>query len=108
MEHQCTSPRWLDWCLRALNLEVAMDQLTQSGSARSKERALGPVWLRRGIVAATFALFMVASQFVRAQAPITFQYFYDGLGQLTRVVDSTGVVIEYVYDPVGNILEVKR
>jgi YD repeat-containing protein len=43
-----------------------------------------------------------------AQAPITFQYFYDELGQLTKVVDSTGNVIEYVYDSVGNILEIKR
>src|SRR3989442_12334957 len=42
------------------------------------------------------------------QAPITFQYLYDDTGQLTRVVDSTGVVIEYVYDPVGNMLEVRR
>src|SRR5712692_8061618 len=43
-----------------------------------------------------------------AQAPITFQYFYDDLGQLVKVIDSAGNVIEYVYDPVGNILEVKR
>ena len=43
-----------------------------------------------------------------AQQPITFQYFYDETGQLTKVVDSTGVVIEYVYDAVGNMLEIKR
>src|SRR2546428_5013658 len=43
-----------------------------------------------------------------AQAPITFQYFYDDIGQLVKVVDSTGVVIDYVYDAVGNILEIKR
>jgi YD repeat-containing protein len=42
------------------------------------------------------------------QMPITFQYFYDEIGQLSRVVDSTGIVIEYVYDPVGNMLEIKR
>jgi YD repeat-containing protein len=36
------------------------------------------------------------------------QYFYDDLGQLTKVVDSTGTIIEYVYDPVGNILQVRR
>jgi YD repeat-containing protein len=59
-------------------------------------------------VVATFALFMFAPQFGRAQTPVTFQYFYDDLGQLTRVVDSTGIVVEYVYDPVGNILQVKR
>jgi YD repeat-containing protein len=43
-----------------------------------------------------------------AQSPVTFQYFYDDLNQLVRVVDSTGVVIEYVYDPVGNISQIKR
>ncbi len=45
---------------------------------------------------------------VSAQTPVTFQYFYDDLGQLTKVVDSTGNVVEYVYDPVGNILQIKR
>ena len=44
----------------------------------------------------------------RAQQPITYSYFYDQLNQLTRVVDSTGVVIEYVYDGVGNMLQVNR
>jgi len=43
-----------------------------------------------------------------AQSPITFRYFYDDTGQLTKVVDSTGVVIEYIYDPVGNMLEIRR
>ena len=33
------------------------------------------------------------------------RYFYDDGGQLQKVVDSTGVVLEYVYDPVGNRLE---
>jgi YD repeat-containing protein len=79
----------------------------QFASAGSTERA-SSVWLRRVTVAAVFLLFVFIPQFVRAQNPITFQYFYDSLGQLTRVVDSTGVVVEYVYDPVGNILQVKR
>jgi YD repeat-containing protein len=43
-----------------------------------------------------------------AQQSVAFQYFYDDLGQLTKVVDSTGVVIEYVYDAVGNILRINR
>jgi YD repeat-containing protein len=43
-----------------------------------------------------------------AQGNMTFEYFYDDLGQLIKVVDSTGTVIEYVYDPVGNILQIKR
>jgi YD repeat-containing protein len=45
---------------------------------------------------------------VLGQGPITFQYFYDDLNQLTKVVDSTGGAIEYVYDSVGNILQIKR
>jgi YD repeat-containing protein len=45
---------------------------------------------------------------VHAQGQVSFQYFYDELGQLVKVVDLTGVVIEYVYDKVGNILEIKR
>ena len=40
--------------------------------------------------------------------PITFQYFYDDLNQLFKIVDSTGVAIQYVYDPVGNILQIQR
>ncbi len=44
----------------------------------------------------------------QAQQPMTFQYFYDETGQLVRVVDSTGISIEYVYDAVGNMLEIKR
>jgi YD repeat-containing protein len=42
------------------------------------------------------------------QQPITFQYFYDETGQLMKVVDSSGNVVEYVYDKVGNMLEIKR
>jgi YD repeat-containing protein len=45
---------------------------------------------------------------ILAQQPITFQYFYDDLNQLTKVLDSTGVVVQYVYDPVGNILQINR
>jgi YD repeat-containing protein len=80
----------------------------QFASTRSTERASLLVWLRRRVVAQALLLFAFIPQFVRAQTPTTFQYFYDSLGQLTRVVDSTGVVVEYVYDPVGNILQVKR
>jgi YD repeat-containing protein len=39
---------------------------------------------------------------------VTFQYFYDGLGQLAKVIDSSGNVVEYVYDGVGNITQIKR
>jgi len=51
---------------------------------------------------------LLAAAGLLAQVPIAFQYFYDDTGQLVKVVDSTGVVIEYVYDPVGNMLEIKR
>ncbi len=59
-----------------------------------------------GIRVAGIILLIVTS--LSAQVPMTFQYFYDDTGQLIKVVDSTGVVIEYVYDPVGNMLEIKR
>jgi YD repeat-containing protein len=36
------------------------------------------------------------------------QYFYDDLGRRIKVIDPTGNVAEYVYDAVGNILEIKR
>lgn len=45
---------------------------------------------------------------VFAEGPITFQYLYDDRNQLSKVIDSTGIVIEYIYDSVGNILEVRR
>lgn len=54
------------------------------------------------------SVFLTDGLCVLAQAPITFRYFYDDSGQLTRVVDSSGVSIEYIYDAAGNILEVRR
>jgi YD repeat-containing protein len=57
--------------------------------------------------AAIFALTLCASV-AFAQQPITFRYFYDDLNQLVTAVDSTGVVIQWVYDPVGNILQIDR
>jgi YD repeat-containing protein len=56
---------------------------------------------------ALLVLFVVASPSL-AQSPITFQYLYDDLNQLIKVVDSTGVAIDYVYDSVGNIVRVNR
>ena len=35
------------------------------------------------------------------------RYEYDALGRLTRMIDGQGRVTEYVYDAVGNILEVR-
>src|SRR5581483_4176881 len=59
---------------------------------------------RIGVIA--FSCISLQSSFMDSQT--TNRYFYDDLSQLTKVVDSTGIVIEYVYDPVGNILQVKR
>src|ERR1039458_1326296 len=52
------------------------------------------------------ALVMCAA--LPAQQLITFQYFYDDLGQLVKVIDSAGNEIDYVYDAVGNQTEIKR
>ena len=53
-------------------------------------------------------LLLLALRPALAQSPITFQNIYDDLNQLTKVIDSTGVVVQYVYDPVGNILQINR
>ncbi len=58
-----------------------------------------------GAAAAALVLFVLP---LKAQQPITFQYLYDDLNQLSKVVDSTGVVIQYVYDAVGNITQINR
>ena len=55
-----------------------------------------------------FSLLLCSAKVALGQGTISFRYFYDELGQLTKVVDSTGVVIEYVYDSVGNLLEIER
>jgi hypothetical protein len=54
----------------------------------------------RSLAATGLILALAGSLF--AQHPVTFQYIYDDLGQIARVVDSTGVVIDCEYDPVGN------
>lgn len=40
--------------------------------------------------------------------PVTFRYFYDDAGQLSRVLDSSGNLIQYTYDPSGNITQATR
>jgi YD repeat-containing protein len=53
---------------------------------------------------------IVSALFVptQAQNAVTSQYFYDDRGRLVKVVDSSGNVVEYVYDGAGNIVEVRR
>ena len=46
-------------------------------------------------------LFSVCLLSVIGAHATTFQYLYDDRNQLSKVVDSTGIVIEYIYDPVG-------
>ena len=41
-------------------------------------------------------------------AGVTFRYFYDDANELFRVLDSTGTLVEYDYDPAGNITQVAR
>jgi YD repeat-containing protein len=40
--------------------------------------------------------------------PVGLRYFYDDASQLFRVLDSTGNLVEYTYDPNGNIAAVTR
>src|SRR5437762_10464330 len=60
---------------------------------------------KRCVYIASFLIFIVPSF---AQTVSRLQYFYDDRGQLAKVINSSGTVIEYIYDPVGNILEIKR
>jgi hypothetical protein len=43
-----------------------------------------------------------------AQQLTSFRYFFDDRRQLAKVVDSTGVVISYIYDGAGNTIQIKR
>jgi YD repeat-containing protein len=42
-----------------------------------------------------------------AQSP-SFRYFYDDSAQMFRVLDSTGTLLQYTYDPNGNITQINR
>jgi large repetitive protein len=54
------------------------------------------------------SLLVAGAALLQAQAPVTYQYIYDGAGQLTAAIDSTGVIVQYVYDPAGNITHINR
>jgi YD repeat-containing protein len=45
---------------------------------------------------------------LRAQTPTSFRYFHDSSNRLYSVLDSTGTLIQYTYDPSGNITQVTR
>ena len=56
--------------------------------------------------AVSLALLLVAP--LRAQTNTTFQYFYDDLGQLVKVIDSSSNQVTYAYDAIGNITSIRR
>jgi YD repeat-containing protein len=43
-----------------------------------------------------------------ASAATSLRYFYDDVGRLARIVDSTGNIVTYTYDASGNILSTTR
>jgi YD repeat-containing protein len=53
-------------------------------------------------------LALLAWALLRAQSPVTFRYFYDDAGQLSRVLDSSGNLVQYTYDLSDNITQVTR
>src|ERR1700730_6133511 len=60
----------------------------------------------RGYLIPTVLWFATIANAVAQQ--VALRYFYDDAGQLFRVLDSTGTLIEYDYDPDGNILATNR
>jgi YD repeat-containing protein len=63
--------------------------------------------IRHAICFATLVVGLACDQTLRAQGqPI--QYYYDDLGRLVTMVDSSGKVVTYTYDGVGNILRISR
>lgn len=43
-----------------------------------------------------------------AQSPVSFRYLFYDSGELFRVLDSTGTLVEYTVDPAGNITQTTR
>src|SRR5258708_7017336 len=81
-------------------------------AAREGAKMEGPsqsIVLGRSFVktALLFALCFLAPNW-RASCQSSIQYIYDSAHRLTRAVDSTGVVVEYIYDKAGNITAINR
>ncbi|HUB79747.1 MAG TPA: IPT/TIG domain-containing protein [Bryobacteraceae bacterium] len=52
---------------------------------------------------------LIAAMFLSAAyGQVNFRYFYDGNGQLFRVLDSSGNLLEYDYDASGNPTQIRR
>ena len=67
-------------------------------------------WIRHrglGCVGTVLLLLNLCTPVLAQQSP-GIQYVYDDLGRLSKVIDPAGNVAEYVYDAVGNILEIRR
>lgn len=60
------------------------------------------------VVLLVVALAVSLPTLLSAQGNTTFQYFYDDVGRLAAVVDSTGNVVRYQYDNSGNIVAITR
>jgi YD repeat-containing protein len=57
---------------------------------------------------AVLGLLLVLAGAGVAQDGATVRHVYDDLGRILRTIDETGQFSEYVYDPSGNIVEIRR
>src|ERR1700694_2506201 len=63
-------------------------------------------WMK--LARAVLVLVLACASFAVAQRNNSLQYFYDDIGRLTKVIDSSGNVATYTYDAIGNILKITR
>jgi large repetitive protein len=66
---------------------------------------------RKRIKHVTVVMVALVTLFTSAAAvaqSVTFRYFYDDRGQLTKALDSSGSEVDYIYDSVGNLVDVNR
>ncbi len=72
-------------------------------SCRWTACSIARLWLASAVLATLFVLPLSVPAFAQA-----IRYGYDDLGRLQWVQDPTGDVAIYIYDPVGNILQIIR
>lgn len=61
-----------------------------------------------GALLVAFCCLLAIGRASAQQTQTEFQYSYDDAGRLTKVVDSSGNVVSYSYDAVGNLLSTTR